>query len=56
VIIDDTHYYAVGGDFDQKPLCLRLSIDRNFVEPQHMVETNFFLLRFKYDKSKVEEY
>jgi hypothetical protein len=38
VIIDDTHYNAVGGDFDHKLLCLRLNIDYNFVEPQHMVE------------------
>jgi hypothetical protein len=33
-----------------------LSIDCSFVEPQHTVETKKFLLRFKYDKSKVGEY
>ncbi len=44
VIIDDTHYCAVGGDSDHKPLRLRLNIDCNFVEPQHMVETIFFCL------------
>jgi hypothetical protein len=33
-----------------------LNIDYNFVEPQHTVVTNFFLPRFNYDKSKVEEY
>jgi hypothetical protein len=31
-------------------------VDYNFVEPQHTVETKKFLLRLKYDKSKVEEY
>jgi hypothetical protein len=33
-----------------------LSIDCTFVEPQCTVVTKFFLPRFKYDKSKVEEY
>jgi hypothetical protein len=33
-----------------------LNIDYSCVEPQHKVETKKFLLRFKYDKSKVEEY
>jgi hypothetical protein len=33
-----------------------LNIDCNFVEPQHIVETKKILPRFKYDKSKVEEY
>jgi hypothetical protein len=33
-----------------------LNIDCTFVEPQHAIVTNFFLPRFKYDKSKVEEY
>jgi hypothetical protein len=33
-----------------------LSIDCTFVEPQHIVVTKKFLLRFKYNKSKVEEY
>jgi hypothetical protein len=56
VIIDDTRYYAMGGDFDHRLLRLRLSIDYNFVEPQHTVVTNFFLPRFKYDKSKAEKY
>jgi hypothetical protein len=44
VIIDDTRYYMVGGDSDHRLLCLRLSINCSFVEPQHMVETNFFYL------------
>ncbi len=56
VIIDDIHYYAMGGDSDHKPLHLWLNIDCSFVEPQHTVVTKFFLSRFKYDKSKVEEY
>jgi hypothetical protein len=46
----------MGGDFDHRPLRLWLNIDYNFVKPQHIVVTNFFLLKFKYDKSKVEEY
>jgi len=33
-----------------------LSIDYNFVEPQHTVVTKKILPRFKYDKLKVEEY
>jgi hypothetical protein len=33
-----------------------LNIDRSFVELQHRVEINFFLPKFKYDKSKAEEY
>jgi hypothetical protein len=33
-----------------------LSIDCTFIEPQHTVVTKKFLPRFKYDKSKVEEY
>jgi hypothetical protein len=33
-----------------------LTIDYNFVEPQHTIVTKRFLPRFKYDKSKVEEY
>jgi hypothetical protein len=33
-----------------------LSINYSFVEPQHMVVINFFLPRFKYDKSKAEKY
>jgi len=57
VIIDDTRYRAMGGDSDHKPLRLRLNIDCSFVEPQHTVVTKkFFLARFNYDKSKVEEY
>jgi len=45
-----------GGDFNYRPLCLWLNIDYSFVEPQHTIGTNFFLPRFKYDKSKVKEY
>jgi len=57
VIIDDTRYRAMGGDFDHRPLRLRINIDCSFVEPQHKVVTKkFFLLRFNYDKSKVENY
>ncbi len=56
VIINDTRYYTMGGDSDHRSLRLQLSIDYTFVEPQHIVVTNFFLPRFKYDKSKVEEY
>ncbi len=56
MIIHDTHYCAKGGDSDHKPLRLRLNINYSFVEPQHMVVTKKFLPRFKYDKSKVEEY
>jgi hypothetical protein len=56
VIIDDTHYYAMGGDSDHRPLRLRLSFDCSFVEPQHTVVTKKFLPRFKYEKSKVEKY
>jgi hypothetical protein len=57
VIINDTHYRAMGGDFNHRPLRLRLNIDCSFVEPQHtMVTKKFFLPRFNYDKSKVEEY
>jgi hypothetical protein len=56
VIINDTRYCTVGVDFDHKPLRLQLSIDCSFVEPQHTVETKKFLPRFKYDKSKFEEY
>ncbi len=56
VIIDDTHYYAMGGDSDHKSLCLWLNIDYSFVEPQHRVVMKNLLPKFKYDKSKVEEY
>jgi hypothetical protein len=56
VIIDDTHYYAMGGDSDHKSLHLRLSIDYSFIEPQHIVVTKKFLPRFKYDKLKVGKY
>jgi hypothetical protein len=56
VIIDGTRYCMMGGDSDHKPLRLRLSINCSFVEPQHTVVTKKFLPRFKYDKSKVEEY
>ncbi len=56
VIIDDTRYYAMGGNSDHSLLHLRLNIDCNFVEPRHTVVTNKFLPRFKYYKSKAEEY
>jgi hypothetical protein len=56
VIIDDTRYCAMGGNFDHKSLRLQLTINYNFVEPQHTVVMKNFLPRFKYDKSKVEEY
>ncbi len=56
VIIDDTHYCAMGGDSDHMPLHLWLNIDCTFVEPQHIVVTKKLLPRFKYDKSKVERY
>jgi hypothetical protein len=46
----------MGGDSDHKPLCLWLSIDCSFVEPQHTIVTKKFLRRFKYDKLKIEEY
>ncbi len=56
VIIDETRYCTMRGDSDHKPLRLRLNIDCSFFEPQHTVITKKFLLRFKYDKSKAEEY
>ncbi len=56
VIIDDTCYYVMEGDSDRRLLRLQLSIDCSFVEPQNTVVTKKLLLRFKYDKSKVEEY
>ncbi len=56
MIIDDTHYRAMGGDSNHMPLCLWLNIDCSFVKPQHMVVTKKFLPRFNYDKSKVKEY
>jgi hypothetical protein len=56
VTIDDTRYCAMGGNFDHKSLRLRLSIDYTFVKPQHTIVTKKFLPRFKYDKSKVEQY
>jgi len=56
VIIDDTHYCAMGGDSDHRPLRLRLSINCSCVELQHTVVTKILLPRFKYDKSKTEEY
>ncbi len=56
VIIDDTCYCALRGDFDHRPLRLWLNINCSFVEPQHMVVTKKFLPNFKYDKSKVKEY
>jgi len=57
VIINDTHYRTMGGNSDHRPLRLRLNIDCSFVEPQHTVVTKkFFLPKFNYDKSKIEEY
>ncbi len=56
VIIDDIHYCVMGGDSDHRPLRLRLNIECSFVEPQHMVVIKKILPRFKYDKSKAEEY
>ncbi len=56
VIINDTRYCAVGGDFDHRPLHLWLSINCTFVKPQHTTVTKKFLPRFKHDKSKVEQY
>ncbi len=56
VIINDTRYYAMGGDSNHRPLRLWLNIDCSFIEPQHTIVTKKFLPRFKYDKSKVEEY
>jgi hypothetical protein len=56
VIIVDTRYCTMGGDSDHKSLHLRLSIDYNFVKPQHTFITKKFLPRFKYDKSKPQEY
>jgi hypothetical protein len=56
VIIDDTRYCTMGGDSNHRPLCLQLNINCNFVKPQHTVVPKKFLSRFKYDKSKVEEY
>jgi hypothetical protein len=56
VIIDDTRYCAMGGDFDHSSLHLQLSIDYTFVEPQYTIVIKKSLPRFKYDKSKVEEY
>jgi hypothetical protein len=57
VIINDICYRAMGGDSDHRSLRLQLNINCSFVEPQHTVITKkFFLPRFNYDKSKVEEY
>jgi len=55
VIIDDTRYYAMGGDSNHRPLRLWLNINCSFVESQHTIITKIFLPRFKYDKSKAEE-
>jgi hypothetical protein len=33
VIIDDTRYYTMGGDFNHWLLCLQLNINYSFVEP-----------------------
>ncbi len=56
VIIDDTRYCAVGGDSNHRPVRLQLSINCTFIKPQHTTVTKKFLPRFKYDKSKVEQY
>jgi hypothetical protein len=56
VIIDDTCYCTVARDSDDKSLRLWLNIDCSFIDPQHTIETKKFLRRFKYDKSKAEEY
>ncbi len=56
VIIHDTRYCAMGVDSDHRPLRLWLSINCTFVKPQHTTVTKKFLPRFKYDKSKVEQY
>ncbi len=56
VIINDTRYCMVGGDFDHRPLRLRLSINYTFVEPQHTAAIKKFLFKFKYDKLEVEQY
>ncbi len=56
MIIDDTRYCSMGADSDHKSLHLGLNIDYTFVEPQHTIVTKKILPRFKYDKSKVEEY
>jgi len=54
--MDITHYCDVGGDSNHGSLRLRLNIDCSFVEPQDTVEIKKLFPRFKYDKSKVEEY
>jgi hypothetical protein len=46
----------MGGDSDHKSLCLQLNINCTFVEPQHIIVTKKILPKFKYDKSKVEQY
>jgi hypothetical protein len=46
----------MGGDSDHKLLRLQLNIDCSFAEPQHTVVIKKCLPRFKYNKSKVEEY
>jgi hypothetical protein len=56
VIIDDTRYCTMGGDFDHRLLHLWLSIDCNFVELEHTVITKKFLPMIKYDKSKTKKY
>ncbi len=56
VIINDTRYCVMGGHSDHRPLWLQLNINYTFVEPQHTIGIKKFLPRFKYDKSKVEQY
>jgi hypothetical protein len=45
-----------GEDSNHRPLRLQLSINCTFVDPQHTTVTKKFLPRFKYDKSKVQQY
>jgi hypothetical protein len=56
MIINDTRYYAMGGNSNHKRLRLQFIMDCNFVEPQCTVVTKKILRRFKYDKSKAKEY
>ncbi len=56
MIINDTRYCVMGGHSDHRPLWLQLNINYTFVEPQHTVGIKKFLPKFKYDKSKVEQY
>jgi hypothetical protein len=44
------------GETNHRPLHLQFSINCTFIEPQHTIVTKKILPRFKYGKSKVEEY